>query len=202
MLTAKAIGVDLELKPVNLLTGEHLTREFITMNPQHTVPVFVDDDGFIITESRPAMAYLVDKYAKDDSLYPKDLKKRTIVHNRLDFDIGTLYQGLKDAYYPIFLAKKKPTEAGLARLDAALGFLEAFLRETTYAAGDTLTIADLTIAATLSTTEAAGHSLAKFPKVVAYNNRLKTEIKDYQASNQAGSDDFGHFVAESLKAAE
>jgi len=30
--------------------------------------------------------YLVDKYAKDDSLYPKDLKRRALVNERLFFD--------------------------------------------------------------------------------------------------------------------
>lgn len=31
------------------------------------------------------MTYLVSKYGKDDSLYPKDLKKRAIVDQRLHF---------------------------------------------------------------------------------------------------------------------
>ncbi|ENN73491.1 hypothetical protein YQE_09916, partial [Dendroctonus ponderosae] len=37
------------------------------------------------------MQYLVDKYAKDDSLYPKDLKKRAIVNLRLFFDACYLF---------------------------------------------------------------------------------------------------------------
>lgn len=37
------------------------------------------------------MRYLMDKYAKDDSLYPKDLKARAIINARLDFGLGTLW---------------------------------------------------------------------------------------------------------------
>lgn len=44
------------------------------------------------------MAYLANQYGKDDSLYPKDPKKRALVDQRMYFDIGTLYQSLADYY--------------------------------------------------------------------------------------------------------
>jgi len=51
LMTAKAVGVDLNLKLTNLMAGEHLTPEFIKMNPQHTIPT-LNDDGFALWESR------------------------------------------------------------------------------------------------------------------------------------------------------
>lgn len=48
--------------------------------------------------SRAILGYLVDKYAKDDSLYPKDALKRAVVNQRLHFDLGTLWQRYNDYY--------------------------------------------------------------------------------------------------------
>jgi glutathione S-transferase len=45
-----------------------------------------------IPYSRAILAYLVERYAKDDSLYPKDPKKRAVVNQMLYFDATTLWQ--------------------------------------------------------------------------------------------------------------
>lgn len=42
------------------------------------------------------MKYLVDQYAKDDSLYPKDSKKGAVVNQRLFFSAGTLFPRFVD----------------------------------------------------------------------------------------------------------
>lgn len=65
------------------------------MNPQHTVPFLVDVDEFTVCDSHVIMAYLVGQYGKDDSLYPKDLKKRAIVDQRLYFECGNIFQNGK-----------------------------------------------------------------------------------------------------------
>jgi hypothetical protein len=48
--------------------------------------------------SRAIICYLVEQYAKDDSLYPKDPKKRSVVNHRLYFDSSTLYQRFLNYY--------------------------------------------------------------------------------------------------------
>jgi glutathione S-transferase len=58
------------------------------MNPQHTVPTLVDDDGFTFWDSHAINAYLVSRYAKSDDLYPRDIKRRGVVNQRLHFDSG------------------------------------------------------------------------------------------------------------------
>lgn len=60
LLTAKMVGVEVNLKTVNLMEGEQMKPEFIKINPQHTVPC-LEDSEFVLTESRAICAYLANK---------------------------------------------------------------------------------------------------------------------------------------------
>lgn len=74
---------------------EQLKEDFIKINPQHTVPT-LDDNGFILTESRAIGIYLAEKYFPDGhSLYPKDVQQRALINARLQFDCGTLYPRIR-----------------------------------------------------------------------------------------------------------
>ena len=97
MMTAKMVGVKLNLKTVDLMAGEHLKPEFLKLNPQHTVPV-LDDRGFVLTESRAICAYLVQKYGSHDGLYPKLPKLRAAVDERLYFDLSVFYHTFANYY--------------------------------------------------------------------------------------------------------
>lgn len=48
--------------------------------------------------SRAILSYLVAAYSKDDSLYPRDIRVRALVDQRLQFDMGTLYARLTAHY--------------------------------------------------------------------------------------------------------
>jgi glutathione S-transferase len=91
LMTIRALGICVELKEVNLIEGEQFLSDFIKINPQHSVPTLVQDDGFVLWDSHAIMAYLVDKYGNNDSLYPRDLRKRAIINQRLHFDNGVLF---------------------------------------------------------------------------------------------------------------
>lgn len=90
LLAARSIGVPIEIEIVDLFKKEQLKESFLKINPQHCIPT-LDDDGFVMWESRAIASYLADKYGKDDQLYPKDLKRRALVNQRLYFDSSSLY---------------------------------------------------------------------------------------------------------------
>lgn len=88
------MDLEVDVRIVNLLKKEQLSEDFIKINPQHTVPTLVDD-GFVLTESRAIILYLVEKYGANSSLYSKDTNVRALIHQRLQFDVGTFYQRLR-----------------------------------------------------------------------------------------------------------
>lgn len=153
MMTAKMVGVELNLKTVDLFSGEHLKPEFLKMNPRHTVPT-MDDNGFYMCESRAICAYLVEQYGKDDTLYPKDVKQRAIVDERLYFDMGVLYQRFAMVYYPVtFQGATKIEDKAKKDFHDGLAFLNTYLEGQKYVAGDKMTIADISVLASTSTFE-------------------------------------------------
>lgn len=159
------------------------------MNPQHTIPT-LNDHGFCLWESRAILVYLVEKYGKGSSLYPADIQSRAVVNQRLYFDMGTLYQRFADYFYPQIFAKAPADPEKYQKLEEAFGFLNTFLEGSKYAAGDSLTLADLALVASVSTIELIkDFDINKFPKVAAWYKLCKETIPGYDI-NQAGIDEF------------
>merc|ERR1711962_295050 len=87
LMTCEALGIEYEVKPVDLMKGEHMTPDYLKINPQHNVPALVDGD-FKLNESRAIALYLVNAHGKDNKLYPTEPKARAIVDQRMYFDMG------------------------------------------------------------------------------------------------------------------
>nr|XP_017014772.2 glutathione S-transferase 1-like [Drosophila takahashii] len=183
-LTLKALNLDYEFKEVNLQKGEHLQEDFLKKNPQHTVPV-LEDNGTFLWDSHAISAYLVDKYAKSDELYPKDLVKRAIINQRLIFDASVTFASLANVVGPFFA--NGITEVPQEKLDTVhrgLKLLETFLGSSQYLAGDKLTVADLTAGPTVSSLRAAVDiEPVEYPKVTAWLDRLN-QIPYYKEINE------------------
>merc|ERR1719376_790838 len=67
-MTLDLLGLEYKYVETAVLEGGTRTPEYLSMNPQHTVPVLTDGN-LVITESRAAMTYLVTQH-KPGQLYP------------------------------------------------------------------------------------------------------------------------------------
>ncbi|CAG0893745.1 unnamed protein product [Cyprideis torosa] len=195
MLTAANVGVEVESIPTNPMEGATRTPEFLKMNPSHTIPT-MDDNGLYLGESRAILGYLVNKYGKDDSLYPKDPVRRAMVDNRLYFDMG-LWSKAFNFFAPVaFKGEKSLDEGAKGSVEEALGNLETFL--TTggpWVAGDHMTIADFSLIATVSSIMAIGQfTTDKYPKIQEWMDRCKAEMKDYDEYNGKPCEVFSQFI--------
>ncbi|KAH8236711.1 hypothetical protein KR026_008909, partial [Drosophila bipectinata] len=179
IMTAKAVGVELNKTYLSVRKGETLNPEFVKLNPQHTIPTIVDD-GLVLWESRAIAIYLVEKYGKDDSLYPKDPQKRAVVNQRLFFDMGTLYTAFSKFYYSLFRPTKPGTLEDYKKIEDAFQLLNTFLEGQEYVAGDHLTVADFAIVATVSTYEAVDFDIGKYSNVSRWYENAKKVVPGWE----------------------
>jgi len=188
LLTAKALGLEMNIKNLNLLAGEQNKPEFLAINPQHKVPTLVDG-GLTLWESRAISAYLVNKYGKDDSLYPKDPKTRAQVDRLLYFDMGTLYLRYSDYAYPKVFLGGELCPKKLALIHEALEHLNTFLAGHDYAVGNSITIADHFLIVSVSTIKVSGIDVSSYCNIGPWMKRCAKNMPGYE-NNLKGCEDW------------
>lgn len=165
-------------------------KSHLQINPQHTLPV-LDDNGAIIVDSHAICAYLCEKYAKTDSLYPKDLVSRAKVEARMHFDTSYLFTRFRFMFEPILYAGGyEVSEEKVAFMQKAWPILEAFLEQGEYVCGDSLTIADLCCVASIrSMDKYAPIDPTKFKRTLAWLAKI-ADLPEYQQVNGVGGPEF------------
>lgn len=197
MLTIRAIGLNAEFKNVDLTTGEQKTEEFKKINPAGQVPV-LDDNGLYIWESCAINSYLVNQYGKDDTLYPKDPKKRAIVDTLLYFDTSSLTCSIREYYVPQMFLGKPADPAREAAVRDKLTILNTILGQRSYTAGDNITIADFGIISTLSMLQAAKFNCDSYPNVINWINKVIANVPFYDEVTKPGFEALRLLVHERL----
>ncbi|XP_053677666.1 glutathione S-transferase 1-like [Anopheles nili] len=192
-LTAKALGLELERRNVNVMAGDHLSPEFLKMNPHHTIPV-LDDNGTIVSDSHAIMIYLVKKYAADDKLYPEDIAKQARVNAALHFESGVLFARLR-FITELVLLRRQPgiPEDRIELVQSGYQLLEDSLHDD-YVAGPHLTIADFSCISTIASTLGfIPLDRTEYPRVNAWIDRLKL-LPYYEEINGIGATKLGRFI--------
>lgn len=77
----------------------------------------------------------------------------------------------------------------MERVQEALCWLDGFLSGNKFAAGDNITIADHTLLATVSTIRQANIDLSKYPNILAWLERCKTDVPGYDV-NEKGAEEW------------
>lgn len=152
--------------------------DFLKINPTHTLPT-LDDNGFILWDSHAINTYLLTKYGGDNhELYPSDVTQRAKIDQFLHFDGSTLFPRFAALVVEIcFLGKSEVSESAFNRAVEALSFLNTFLENSKYLAGDKLTIADVSCSAVpLTFQRLIPDEYNKFDNVKAWIDRLRSDL--------------------------
>ncbi len=168
------LAVDFEAASVNLPAREHLSPEFLELNPAARVPVLVDG-GFVLTESVAIVLYLAEKYS-DRGFIPADLELRADFYRWILFAVTELEQpwwriAKHTRLYPE--QDRLPADVVLARRDflPMAAVLEKHMQGRNYVVGDRVTAADFVVAYTL---DVAGEMqlLGECPALRSYVERM------------------------------
>jgi glutathione S-transferase len=164
-------GIPLEIVPVDLPKGEHMSPDFIRLNPNHKIPTLVDGD-FVLWESGAIMHYLAELKPRS-KLVPKDRHQRMHLHQWMYWN-GTNFQPA--AQILIFerfvkgllnLGAPDPNEVrkGEEGFHRYAQVLNDHLRGRNFLVGDVATLADHMVASTFVHREAAGYPMGNYAEI-------------------------------------
>ncbi|KAJ7088762.1 glutathione S-transferase [Mycena belliarum] len=142
--------IPFELVVVDTKKGEHKTPEYLAKHPFGHVPM-IDDDGFILYESRAICRYLAEKYADQGTpLVPTSLPAKALFEQAASIELANFFPVvLKIAkevlVKPVFNlpVDEAAIAQGMADLPATLDVYEVILGTQKYLGGNEFTLADL-----------------------------------------------------------
>lgn len=146
------LGLEYELHPVDLMEGEHLQQDFLSLNPAAKVPVLVDG-SLVVTESAAIQLYLAEKYPQAGFI-PESLEDRAQMYRWTFFLVTEVEQPLWRIARHTFVypeEKQLPQDVELARQECLemVAVLEQHLANREFMVGDRLSVADFNAAYTL-----------------------------------------------------
>ena|SRR5262245_35737162 len=179
-LTAAVLGLQLEEKNLDLAKGEQKRPEFLAFNPNGAVPTLVDGD-FVLTESRAIMQYLASR-KPESGLLPHDERARADVTRWQFWDsshfspqLGMLtFQRVLKPMMGMGEPDAGKVEEALTNFRRLAAVLNKRLDGKRYVVGDSMTLADLTLASSLMYAKQAEVPLAEFPNIQGWFSRISS----------------------------
>uniref|UniRef100_A0A1A9V070 Uncharacterized protein n=1 Tax=Glossina austeni TaxID=7395 RepID=A0A1A9V070_GLOAU len=173
----KVLDVDVELKYINLISGEHLGEAYSKINPSRTVPTLIDGP-VTLYDGHTIMIYLCDKYASKygPPVMPKDYLGRLEIFNFLFFEACVLHRCHSHLLTDILLHKYPnfAVDYHKGKIIDCYSALNSFLTDRTFLAGHCITIADFSAVTTLSALDLLlPINITYWPKLKVWFERLK-----------------------------
>ncbi|MDC1270284.1 glutathione S-transferase N-terminal domain-containing protein [Porticoccus sp.] len=152
-------GLNIEKIEVDIIGGENLTESFLSINPRGLLPVLELDDGTKIDEVMAICRYLEEIYPENPLLGSTPLEKARVegYQRKMEFDgmIAVSEAFRNNVENERFSYRSLPgrdgtsaieglVERGLNTLDNFYIWLERYLTENEFVAGNNFTMADIT----------------------------------------------------------
>ena len=175
-LLLNQLEIPFELIELNILKGETRTSEFLSKNPNGKIPLLEIAPNKFISESNAILFYL----AQGTKYFPQDKYEQALVMQWLFFEqyshepnIATLRYWISVLQQPEKYREQIEQKQKLGY--AALNVMEQHLKNRDFFVGNKYTIADIGLYAYTHVAEAGGFNLTKFPAILAWFDRVKSQ---------------------------
>ena len=174
-----ALDLDVEVQYLDLMKGEQKSPDYLSINPNGKAPALVDDD-FELWESNAIMQYLADTYGNGNDIYPNSQKIRADIARWQHWELAHYNRAAGVLVWEVFI---KPTfnmgEPSQELIHIAkedfhncAAVLDAQLENRNYILGDSLTLADFSVASFAAMYGPAQISIDKYKNVGSWLHRL------------------------------
>jgi len=172
-ITLEELGLDYELRTINVRKGEQKQPDYLAINPNGKVPVLVDPDGpdgesLTLTESGAILIYLAEKTGK---LLPRSGVARARVFEQMFFHLTGIGPALGQAGFFMRQASEKiplAIDRFQKESERVLSVLEGVLVHRKFVAGPDFSIADIAHFGWLWRREFAGIDFEGTPNIARW----------------------------------
>jgi len=185
-------GLDYQIHPVNISTGDQFKPDFLKISPNNRMPAIIDrapadgGDPVSIFESGAILLYLAEKTGK---FLPKDIRGRQNVLEWLFWQVGGLGpMAGQNHHFSQYAPEKLPYAIDRYKNETnrLYGVLNGQLAGRDYIAGD-YSIADMASYPWIVPHERQGQNLDDFPHLKAWFERIKARPATIRAYEKGES---------------
>jgi len=174
---ARFLELQVELIDVMPLSTAANTAEFRRMSPSGRIPALSDGD-FLLNESHAIMLYLAE--LKPGTLWPADRKRRAEVMRWMSWSLAHWHNAWHPLQYERVVksllghggADDSIVQATLPVFHREAAILDNHLARRSWLVGDSITLADFSVASGLTYAHAAQLPLGSYPAINAWRTRM------------------------------
>lgn len=178
LLLAQHLGLDYQLRFVNLPAGEQRSAAMLRLNVNQRMPVLEDGD-YVLWESNAILEYLAG-LRPAANLLPQEFRERLQVTKWLYWESAhwdpacaiLIFERVVKRFFNLGDENADEIERGSKLLARVAQVLDGELQKRAYVAGEQLSVADFSLAAPLCLADAARLPLGEYPGISRWRAQI------------------------------
>ena len=184
------LGVKYDTVKIDYVTAGQKSPEYLAINPNASLPA-LDDDGFVLWESNAMLQYGADKVGAE-AYYPKDLKTRADINRWMLWESNAWFPSayvylVENVVKPLLKAEPDQSilDAQAENFHKLAGILDKRLANQPWLAGNSVTIADIAVAAPMHLHTFQKLPLDKYPNLKRWMTERVEKLPSWKKTDAA-----------------